>query len=60
MGANDALLVRRQPVWLLQDLVGDPELAEIVEQPGQPDLLDERGAEAQLHGDALDEARHGL
>ena len=60
MGANDALLVRRQPARLLQDLVGDPDLAEVVQQTRDPDLLDELLAEPELLGDALDEARHRL
>ena len=55
-----ALLVRRQRARLLQDAVGDGDLAEVVEPPGELELLDVLVVEPELARDRLDEERDAL
>ena len=54
LAQHDQLLVVER-AGLLQDAVGDRDLAEVVQQAGEPQLLDRLVVEAQRAGDALDE-----
>jgi hypothetical protein len=60
MGLHEVELALDQPTRLLQDRIGHPDLADVVEEPGQPDLEDVFLIESELGGHERAELGDGL